>query len=168
MEDININRGIYRYHTNYSVEYFQSGDLLVFRLTYHWCLAWEQFIFILFRVPVLLIANLFISASDFVKETLYFNLSSLKPFRTYSLKGDEGGRGFVGPLPKIFVMRGPIDLRFGTNVNWNSNFHLIQITCQLLVVTMVTKLIERWWLLSWINFRFLRFCLKLRDIIRNG
>ena len=45
--------------------------------------------------------------------------------QTYSLKG---GEEFVGPLPKIFVMRGPIDLKFGMNVNWTSNFHLILVT----------------------------------------
>ena len=38
--------------------------------------------------------------------------------------------GFVRPLPKIFVMLGPIDLRFGTNANWTSDFHLIPITWQ--------------------------------------
>ena len=38
---------------------------------------------------------------------------SLEPFsQTYSLR-----RGFIGLFPKIFVMRGPIDLRFGMNVN---------------------------------------------------
>ena len=39
-----------------------------------------------------------------------------------------GGGRVVGPLPKIFVIRGPIDLRFGMDVNWNLKFHLIQIT----------------------------------------
>ena len=57
----------------------------------------------------------------------YGNPSSLKPFsQTYSLKGENGG--VVGPLPKIFVMLGPINLRFGVNVTWTSNFHLILIT----------------------------------------
>ena len=42
-----------------------------------------------------------------------------------------GGRvGVVAPLPKIFVMRGPIDLRFVMNVNYTSNFHLRLITWQ--------------------------------------
>ena len=40
----------------------------------------------------------------------------------------RGGGGFVEPLPKILVMRGPINLRFDMNVNWTSNFHLILIT----------------------------------------
>ena len=56
------------------------------------------------------------------------NPSSLKPFSqtyNYSLKG---GRGFIGPLLKIFVMCGLIDLRFGINVNWTLNFHLVLIT----------------------------------------
>ena len=56
--------------------------------------------------------------------TIVLSPSSLKPFsQTYSLKGR-----FVGPVPKIFVMRGPIDLKFDRNVNWTSNFHLILIT----------------------------------------
>ena len=41
------------------------------------------------------------------------------------------GRMFFGPLPKVFVMRGPVDLTFGMNVNWTTNFHFIQIMWQL-------------------------------------
>ena len=55
-------------------------------------------------------------------------LQASSPFsQTHSLK--DGG--LVGPLPKIFVMRGLIDLRFRLNFNWTSNFHLILITWQL-------------------------------------
>ena len=43
----------------------------------------------------------------------FINTSSFKPYsKTFSLK-----KGFVGPLPEIFVMRWPIDLKFGMNVN---------------------------------------------------
>ena len=45
------------------------------------------------------------------------NPSSLKPLAKRSLGGWGGGVGFVGPLPNIVVMRGPINLRFGVNVN---------------------------------------------------
>ena len=58
------------------------------------------------------------------------NPSSLKHFSQTHLakRPREGGGGIFGPLPKIFVMRGPIDLTFGMNVKGTSNFHLIVIT----------------------------------------
>ena len=52
----------------------------------------------------------------------FINPSSLNPFsQRYSLKGLGGD--IPGPLLKIFVMHGPIDLRFGMNIKWTLNFH---------------------------------------------
>ena len=65
-------------------------------------------------------------SNSFFKLTLI--LQTLSPWA----KHVAWGKGFsLDPSPKIFVMCGPIDLRFDINVNWTSNFHLIQIKWQL-------------------------------------
>ena len=56
----------------------------------------------------------------YIFQYIMINSSSLKPFsQTYSLK--EGGGDFCYLIDLRFV-------RFGMNVNWTSNFHLILIT----------------------------------------
>ena len=80
----------------------------------------------------------------------------------------RGGEGSVDPLPKIFVMRGPINLRFSMNIlklDFELSFNTNHVT--IILLPWWPRLIKWWWPPSWINFQFLRFCLKLRDIIRN-
>ena len=92
-----------------------------------WRILWTQRKFELTLSAPNTTNDMLVNSPNWVSYFLYINPSSLKPFgQTYSLNG-----GFVGSLPKIFVMRGPINLQFGMNVNWTSSFHLMLITWQI-------------------------------------